>query len=68
MDTYNVFMVGVNWEVSDLMLQFQITNARNFAEDTFITQTRNNFNSKDGNFHFGFNVTFVLPIRKKKLK
>jgi len=55
-DTYNVFMVGVNWEVSDLMLQFQITNARNFAEDTFITQTRNNFNSKDGNFHFGFNV------------
>ena len=68
MDTYNVFMVGVNWEVSDLMLQFQITNARNFAEDTFITRTRNNFNSKDGNFHFGFNVTFVLPTRKKKLK
>lgn len=67
-DTYNVFMVGVNWEVSDLMLQFQITNARNFAEDTFITQTRNNFNSKDGNFHFGFNVTFVLPTRKKKMK
>ena len=64
MDTYNVFMVGVNWEVSDLMLQFQITNARNFAEDTFIAQTRNNFNSKDGNFHFGFNVTLVLPTKK----
>lgn len=67
-DTYNVFMVGLNWELSDLMLQFQITNARNFAEDTFITQTRNNFNSKDGNFHFGFNITFVLPTRKKNLK
>lgn len=64
MDTYNVFMVGLNWEVSDLMLQFQITNARNFAEDTFIAQTRNNFNSKDGNFHFGFNVTLVLPTKK----
>ncbi|MGK0412109.1 MAG: hypothetical protein ACJA1B_000298 [Polaribacter sp.] len=67
-DTYNVFMIGLNWEVSDLMLQFQITNARNFVEDTFITQTRNNFNSKDGNFHFGFNATYVLPIRKKKLE
>lgn len=67
-DTYNVFMIGLNWEVSDLMLQFQITNARNFVEDTFITQSRNNFNSKDGNFHFGFNATYVLPTRKKKLE
>jgi hypothetical protein len=66
-DTYNVFMVGLNWEVSDLMLQFQITNARNFVEDTFITQTTNNFNSKDGNFHFGFNATLVLPTKKKKI-
>jgi hypothetical protein len=67
-DTYNAFMVGVNWELSHLMLQFHMTNARNFAEDTFITQTRNNFNSKDGNFHFGFNATFVLDTRKKKIK
>lgn len=66
-DTYNVFMVGVNWEMGDLLLQFQMTNARNFAEDTFITQTRNNFNAKDGNFHFGFNATWVLQTRKKKL-
>lgn len=67
-DTFNVFMVGVNWELSDLMLQFQITNARNFVEDTFITQTTNNFNAKDGNFHFGFNVTYVLPTRNSKVK
>ena len=67
-DTFNAFMVGVNWELSHLMLQFHMTNARNFAEDTFITQTRNNFNAKDGNFHFGFNATFVLDTRKKKLK
>ncbi len=65
--TYNVFMVGVNWELSHLLLQFQVTNARNFAEDTFITQTRNNFNAEDGNFHFGFNATFVLHTKKKKL-
>ncbi|EAQ41021.1 DUF5777 family beta-barrel protein [Polaribacter sp. MED152] len=67
-DTYNAFMVGVNWELGDLLLQFQMTNARNFAEDTFITQTRNNFNAKDGNFHFGFNATFVLHTKKNKLK
>lgn len=67
-DTYNAFMVGVNWELSHLMLQFHITNARNFAEDTFITQTRNNFNAKDGNFHFGFNATWVLQTKKNKLK
>lgn len=65
--TYNAFMVGVNWELSHLLLQFQVTNARNFVEDTFITHTKNNFNAKDGNFHFGFNATFVLHTKKKKL-
>lgn len=64
--TYPPFMVGVNWELSYILLQFQMTNARNFAEDTFITQTTNNFNAKDGNFHFGFNATFVLGTKKKK--
>ena len=64
--TYNPFMIGLNWELSYIMLQFHMTNARNFAEDTFITQTRNNFNAKDGNFHFGFNATFVLDTKKKK--
>lgn len=67
-DTYNTFMVGINWEVSDLMLQFHLTNARNFAEDTFITQTTNNFNFKDPNLHFGFNATYIIHTRKNKLK
>ncbi|WP_299676783.1 DUF5777 family beta-barrel protein [uncultured Tenacibaculum sp.] len=65
--TYNPFMVGVNWELSHLMLQFHMTNARTFAEDAFITQTTNNFNFHDGNFHFGFNATFVLHLSKNKL-
>jgi hypothetical protein len=60
-------MIGVNWELSHLLLQFQITNARSFAEGDFITQTQNNFNLHDGNFHFGFNATFVLHTRKNKL-
>lgn len=66
--THNAFMFGINWEVSDLMLQFHLTNARNFAEDTFITQTTNNFNFKDPNLHFGFNATYIIHTRKKKFK
>ena len=66
--TFNSFAVGVNWELSYLQLQFHITNARNFAEDTFITQTTNNFNFNDPNLHFGFNATFVLHTKKNKLK
>jgi opacity protein-like surface antigen len=65
--TFNPFMVGVNWELSHLLLQFQVTNARTFSEDAFITQTENNFNFHDGNFHFGVNATFVLHLRKNKL-
>lgn len=65
--TYQPFLVGLNWEVSDLMLQFHVTNARNFAEDTYIPQTINNFNFKDPNLHFGFNVTLLLHTSKKKL-
>lgn len=67
-ETFNTFMVGVNWELSHLLLQFHITNARNFAEDTFITQTKHNFNFKDPNLNFGFNATFILHTKKKKLK
>lgn len=66
-DTYNPFLIGVNWNVRGLMLQFHLTNARNFAEDTFITQTTNNFNFKDPNLHFGFNATYTIHTRKKKL-
>ncbi|WP_298540155.1 DUF5777 family beta-barrel protein [uncultured Aquimarina sp.] len=65
-DTYDAFVLGVNWEMSDLMLQFQMTNARGMVEDTFITQTPNNFNLSDGNFVFGFNATFVLHFNQKQ--
>ncbi|WP_440879726.1 DUF5777 family beta-barrel protein [Tenacibaculum sp. C7A-26P2] len=66
--SYNPFMIGVNWELSHLLLQFQITNVRNYADDTFITQTKNNFNFHDGNFHFGFNATFVLHLSKNEMR
>ncbi len=61
-NTNGPFSLGVNWELSDLMLQFKMTNNGAFVEDTFITKTRNNFNFRDGNFYFGFHATFFLQL------
>ncbi len=69
-DTHNAFSLGVNWELSDVMLQFRMTNTRNLVEDAFITQTPNNFNLQDGNFVFGFTGIFILhlhnPLKSKQ--
>ena len=59
-DTYNAFAIGVNWELSDVMLQFQMTNTQNVEEHAFMTQTLNNFNFNDGNFVFGFTGIFNI--------
>lgn len=66
--TFNAFSIGVNWELSYIMLQFQLTNTNTFAEDRFITRTANNFNFKQGNLNFGFNATFTLQTDKKNRK
>ncbi len=62
-DTYDAFVLGVNWELSDVMLQFQMTNTQGVEEHSFITQTPNNFNFNDGNFVFGFTAIFILHTR-----
>lgn len=59
---YSPFSLGVNWELSDLMLQFKMTNTPNFVEEAFITRTRRNFNFKDGNFFFGFHATYFIQF------
>lgn len=61
-DTYGPFSIGANWEVSDLLLQFKLTNARDFVEDNVIVKTLNNFNFRDGNLHFGFQATYFLQL------
>jgi len=67
--TYGPFSLGVNWELSDVMLQFMLTNAVNKVEDAFITDTRNNFNFKNPNLNFGFNFTYTIHFKNglKKL-
>lgn len=61
-DTYGAFSLGVNWEVSDLLLQFKLTNVRNLVEDKSIIKTQNNFNFRDGNLHFGFQATYFIQL------
>jgi len=61
-ETFGAFALGVNWEVSKLLLQFKMTNNQIFTEDTFITQTTRNFNTRDGNFFFGFHATYHIQL------
>jgi hypothetical protein len=61
-ETFGAFSLGVNWEVSDLLLQFKMTNNQIFTEDAFITQTGQNFNFRDGNFFFGFHATYHIQL------
>lgn len=65
--TYGAFALGVNWDVRYLLLQFQMTNAKGYSENSFIVNTPTNFNSQDGNFVFGFNAIFSLHTLKKEL-
>lgn len=63
--SYGPFALGVNWEVADLQLQFNLTNARNLVEDKFLAKTLQNFNFKNGNLHFGFQATYLIHFKKK---
>jgi len=65
---FNPFALGVNWEVSDLILQFSLTNARSFDEATVITLTANNFNFNNGNLHIGVSATYVFHTNQKRGK
>lgn len=61
-DTYGAFSLGVNWELSDLLLQFKLTNVRDLVEDKVYIKTTNNFNFRDGNLHFGFHATYFIQL------
>lgn len=60
--TYGAFSLGTNWELSDLLLQFKLTNTGHFVENVFITQTQRNFSFRDGHLFFGFHATFFLQL------
>lgn len=63
--TYSPFSLGANWEIADVLLQFNITNARNLVEDKFIAKSLQPFVLKDGDLHVGFNLVYLIHTRKK---
>lgn len=64
---YDVFSLGVNWEVSDLILQFSMTNAKGFDDISSHLVTTNNFTFRPGGLHIGVNATYVLHTKQRKL-
>jgi len=64
---FNVFSLGVNWEVSDLILQFSMTNARGFDDISGHLFTATNFNFRPGRLNIGVNATYVLHTKQRKL-
>ncbi len=64
---FNVFSLGVNWEVSDLILQFAMSNAKGFDDISSHLFTANNFTFRPGGLHIGVNATYVLHTKQRKL-
>lgn len=61
-ETFDAFSIGGNWEVSDLLLQFMLTNGRPYTEDGFITNTRQEFNIRNRNLTFGFRAVYTFQL------
>ncbi len=64
---FDVFSLGVNWEVSDLILQFAMSNAKGFDDISSHLFTANNFTFRPGGLHIGVNATYVLHTKQRKL-
>lgn len=62
---FNTFALGVNWEVGDLIMQFSMSNNKNFDDIAIISLSPNNFNFRPGGLHIGVNATYVLHLSKK---
>ncbi|AXT20082.1 hypothetical protein D7030_02890 [Flavobacteriaceae bacterium AU392] len=64
---FGPFALGVNWDIRNVIVQFSLTNTRNFAETANVVNTFNNFNFNNGNLHIGVSLTYALHLKKKKL-
>lgn len=65
---YNLFSLGVNWEIADLILQFSMSNSKSFDDISNYTFNPNNFHFRPGGLHIGVNATYVLHLSKQKSK
>jgi len=65
---FNLFTLGVNWEISDLIMQFTMTNSKGFDDIGTYKINSNNFHFRPGGLHIGVNATYVLQFKKRNLK
>ncbi|MBC7885712.1 MAG: hypothetical protein H7X99_09570 [Saprospiraceae bacterium] len=61
----NSLSVGFDIETGGHVFQLHLTNSTSMIEKGFIAETTNTWS--DGGIHFGFNVSRVFTIKKKKL-
>ncbi len=62
---FNLFSLGVNWEVGDLIMQFSMSNAKSFDDISSYLFNPNNFHFRPGGLHIGVNATYVLHLKKR---
>lgn len=63
---FDLFGLGVNWEMGDLIMQFSMTNSKSFDDISIYSFNPNNFHFRPGGLHVGVNATYVLHFKKQK--
>jgi hypothetical protein len=63
-DIYNPLSIGFDIETGGHVFQLHFTNAIGMNERSFITET--SYNWWDGDIQFGFNISRVFHLKKKK--
>ena len=64
-DIVNSLSVGVDIETGGHVFQLHLTNSTSMIEKGFITETTNSWS--DGGIHFGFNVSRVFTVKRRKI-
>lgn len=64
-DITNSLSVGVDIETGGHVFQLHLTNSTSMIEKGFITETTNSWS--DGGIHFGFNVSRVFTVKRRKI-
>lgn len=64
--TYNSLSFGVDIETGGHVFQLHFTNSTGMSERTFISETTGQW--QKGDIHFGFNISRVFSLNRKKQK
>ncbi|MFZ1558393.1 MAG: DUF5777 family beta-barrel protein, partial [Saprospiraceae bacterium] len=62
----NSLSIGFDIETGGHVFQLHFTNSTSMIEKGFITETTNSWDN--GGIHFGFNVSRVFTVKRKKLE